>query len=224
MKNDRLEVTPALRDVGKGFDDLVEFPVEVVFWRRSRETIALRRCPLLDPSTGVGLENFMQDDLHCLGLGVCQFVVMHHVHACVDADVYGVGPGLAGHARYVMSIPRLRASLIAWYKRQHQQGHHVTEAQDVVPTMFGTATKPCCHLKGGETVSFVEFLHEQLTPLEHTLPDAAHHKTLLRTLVTMRNLIRKYPYVFPDDAIADRSLIYGRATTIYIYIYIFKRI
>ena len=66
---DRLEPTETLIDV-QGFDDLVDFPVQVLFWRCSEQTACLRRCPFWDADIGITPSIVICIDmLHTLYLG-----------------------------------------------------------------------------------------------------------------------------------------------------------
>jgi len=49
VKADRLEPSPELMDIGEAFDELCAFPHRVLFWRITRQTIALHRNPLWNP-------------------------------------------------------------------------------------------------------------------------------------------------------------------------------
>ena len=79
---DRLEPSVNLVNVGK-WEDLADFPVRLIFWRCSRESVARHRNPLWDPTIGLTLESLYFDILHTLHLGV--------------SDFYGEGINLGAH-------------------------------------------------------------------------------------------------------------------------------
>eukprot|EP00969_Alexandrium_andersonii_P320872 14179265-Alexandrium_andersonii.AAC.1 len=65
----------------------------------------------------------------------------------------GVPSRDSAEERLQLSVMQIRADLFAWY-RQWKADHPdkpLTELQDLVPTMLGTAPHPLCKTKGGET-------------------------------------------------------------------------
>ena len=89
QRDDSLEPSPRLMDVGD-FELATEFPLPVVFWRRSAETGTKHRSPLLDPTLGISFLLFMVDTLHTLALGVYKNFADHAFWACLDAPIYDV--------------------------------------------------------------------------------------------------------------------------------------
>ena len=69
-KNDRVEPTETLADVGQL--EMKPAPLEVCFWRRSRETSARHRNPLFGHATGLSVECVGIDWQHTLSLGTIQ--------------------------------------------------------------------------------------------------------------------------------------------------------
>eukprot|EP00969_Alexandrium_andersonii_P047041 2063811-Alexandrium_andersonii.AAC.1 len=62
LAGDRLEVTERLQDVA-AFDQMINFPTEVVFWRASRMSLAHHRSNIWDEDIGITPTNTICLDL-----------------------------------------------------------------------------------------------------------------------------------------------------------------
>ena len=87
---DRLEPCVAVRDTGV-FDAVVNFPlVGVVFWRRSRESLARRRNPNFDHGIGLDAEDCLaMDVLHAINLRIMLALVKSCVSCLIVNGIYG---------------------------------------------------------------------------------------------------------------------------------------
>ena len=84
---DRLEPCAHLPDVGK-FRSASTFPLKLMFWRTSAETMTRHRNPLLDPAIGITMNSLTVDTLHTLCLGIVHEWVSATVWDLVDSKVY----------------------------------------------------------------------------------------------------------------------------------------
>ena len=73
---DRLEPSDGLPDVS-ALDTAADFPLQLVFWRRSEETASRHRNPIFDGPAGVTVELLSVDTLHTLNLGVMKHYFKH---------------------------------------------------------------------------------------------------------------------------------------------------
>ena len=72
-KGDRLEPSPAMPNIGAGFDMHDIFPVKLLFWRRKNETSSRHRNPLFEPETGINpYEVICIDGMHTNSEGTVQ--------------------------------------------------------------------------------------------------------------------------------------------------------
>jgi hypothetical protein len=70
--------------------DATAFPLDVVFWRRSRESLTRRRNPIFNRSYGVTAERSLTVDvLHALNLGIMLALVKFVVWFFLDAKLWG---------------------------------------------------------------------------------------------------------------------------------------
>ena len=91
-KGDRLEPHQGCQDIGgEGFDLSKEFPLRVLFWRKSDETRTRHRLPLMDSSIGISIDTFMIDSLHTLYLGVAATFVSFALRRLIIVDAFRVG-------------------------------------------------------------------------------------------------------------------------------------
>jgi len=161
-KKDRLEPSRYLMDVGD-LDALNMYPIVISFWRRSAETMARHRCPLIMPHLGLTLDRCLGvDSLHTLALGVYQYFLGDVVQRLFDADFWKVGEANKS-TRSQLSTMRMRADLFSWYSAQEKSGRRdIHRCSDLSAEMFGTSARPSCSLKGAETVTFLEFMLDLL--------------------------------------------------------------
>ena len=91
-----------------GSFESVDTPFVATCWRRSMETIIAPRF--------VPLEIFSIDELHTVRLGVFKNFVVFVFNAAIKNDIFEVRSASLA-ARPQMSVERLEADLLAWYRR-----------------------------------------------------------------------------------------------------------
>ena len=191
LRGDRLEPTETCPDIGAHFDELASgpFPVTVVFWRRTQETMARHRCPLMSVP-GVTVSTLMIDTLHCLFLGVVQRFLETSMWLCITCNVWQTSSAHAA-TRDELCVQRCRADLFQWYKtfRRAHPNVQVTELQDLTPGMLGTRLNPNFTPKGMEARWMVPFVNELLVRYKEKLPSQqADH--LIASGASLENLIQ----------------------------------
>ena len=155
-KGDRLEPCLELPHVG-AFQDLHTFPVRVLFWRVSDETLSHHRNPLFSEELGVTpTRTLALDWLHCLASGMFQTFCCFAVHMLLNADVWRT-LATTETARNALSVQCLQTEWSQWLRAQMQAGIDPTELEVLWPEMFGTFAKPKFGLKGAETNYVLEF-------------------------------------------------------------------
>ena len=199
QRNDRIEPTLSQPNIAN-FDP--ESGVrETLWWRGSKDTLARRRNPLLCEATGLSLDNFAQDWLHVLSLGVFCHALGYFCWALFAANAFDVHAGAAQQLEVSVSI--LRGLLFRWYSEQEKQGRRPNRAQALTSSMFGDRSSPFLGLHGGETNSFLRFAYLVLLPryrnyLEST---AASWEGLLASCIKELDLIREHPRRLPPHGI-----------------------
>jgi hypothetical protein len=85
---DRLEPSSELPVVSK-LDDVSHFPMQVVFWRRSLESLCRHRSPLFCAATGLDPVSCITVDwMHALNLGVMKGFVKHVVWVLLSNKIW----------------------------------------------------------------------------------------------------------------------------------------
>ena len=94
-KGDRLEPCETVPDIG-AFEKLSSFPVVVLFWRTSRESMTRHRNPLADPELYIKIFDIVTvDGLHCLYLGVFNTFCKIAFWAVLGSGVWGRAPTMS---------------------------------------------------------------------------------------------------------------------------------
>jgi len=187
---DRLEPFIGLIDVGAGFDELAEFPKEVLFWRPRNESLCARRCPLFSRSLGVTpTSSLALDTLHTLNLGVMQLYCRHVLWRLLNASTWGPFEATA-HERLVTACLSLRAELWSWHE-ERARAFPAENLTRLTPSMLGTPSDPKLKVKGAECWTFLLFLLAMVEKYKHKLGGdwAALHEAgrcLERLVLTMR--------------------------------------
>jgi len=208
---DRLEPSDSLHDVGKLRD--AEVPLDVVFWRRSEESLCRHRNPLLTADVGLSTDKALTvDTLHALYLGVMLVYCRVTVWVVLHSGVYGHGVG--GEAGLVPAVLAIRHALFGFYDRRHAAlpEENLTRVSDMVPAMLGTSADPKLKTKGAETWGFLFFLLDELRRWGAKL--GAEVDRLLRAgeaLVQMVLLWRGCGWVVPDHIVQDVKSLCGHS-------------
>ena len=87
------------------FEHIVEFPCQILFWRRSAETLVRHRSPLFNEArTGVDPYRTMAlDSLHGNSLGTFQKYAAKMVRDLIDIDAFAVGD-VNYESKFLLSI------------------------------------------------------------------------------------------------------------------------
>ena len=161
LASDRLEPSANLHDVS--LLESAETPVDVVFWRSSRESLTRHRNPLFSDATGLNpMRNLTVDTLHAVHLGVLKAWCKVAVWFVLDSKLYGAGT--LADERVQRSILALRHDLMKFYaaRRGNPSLDPLTEVADLTVKMLGTRSTPSLKLKGAETFGFTAFLVDLL--------------------------------------------------------------
>ena len=159
---DRLEPTDELPDVGRF--EVLPLPARVLFWRPSRASLCLHRCPLLSDAIGVTMEDTISLDLlHTLYLGPMMTFCKAAIMRLVTAGIWGEFEGAAAE-RVSASVFALRGELKAWYSdraRTHPD-EVLTRLADLTPKMIGDPTHPRMKIKAMECYGLLLFALDML--------------------------------------------------------------
>lgn len=207
---DRLEANSALRDVAEF--ELLALPATVLFWRPSLETLARHRNPLFAPGSGLSISSLTVDTLHCLYLGIFGAHCSQVVWAMIEADVWSLGR--EGHTSAVEKLHaaclRLQAECHRWrqQRRRSHPGEPLTEVQELAPNLIGTSRgEQKWALKGGETKTFLLFLHDYFPRYAAQVANSNHMVAGSGALVQHIRLLKESPRVFTD---AQQQALKGR--------------
>ena len=193
-RGDRLEPTPEMQstDAINVIDVSSPWPdgacLELLFWRRSGETLARRRNPLFAEHIGITPQSLVVDFLHCFSLGTCKVVLAFFTWAFIDANVWGVpDPTREGVVENI--VKRLEARLFAWYDSQRAVGRRrISRVQQFKPSMIGNRDKPKLPLHGAETNAFARFSLDLVVEFWASIPLADRWHNGLHAAVQILDL------------------------------------
>lgn len=207
VAGDRIEPFPELPDVGV-IDAWVEegyTPRRLLFWRRSRESLARRRCPLFDAALGVTPASLGIDWLHVLSLGVLKYVLAEFCMRLFEANVYRVdGPF---ETRMERSVLIMKSELDAWYTAEQLAGRSHTQIQALVPGMFGSRAAPRLGLHGSETNHFFLFCGVLCSRFQLLLPSSLTWMTVFSSMTRILAIVGAPRFVVPDDEIQETRVV-----------------
>ena len=161
LAGDRIEPTERLPDVSL-FEQLcpgVLDKAEVTFWRRSEETICLRRSPLWNADVGITPERVVcLDVMHTMHLGCMQDLCMTITMRLINVGTCR-GTGATEKETMQAAVRFLKRDLLMWYRvrARLKPKEKLTEVQDFVSAMLGSKSHPAFKLKAGETMGFLYF-------------------------------------------------------------------
>ena len=161
LRGDRLEPTTDLPDVAM-FDDITDFPVQVLFWRVSAETRVRRRFPVFGDDTMVTLACLAVDTLHTIHLGVVLVFVSYALWHLISENVYGFQGSTED--RLQQSVSLMRARLFVFYDEWDLQhpGKSVCRLTNLTTQMLGDKDKPRLHAKAAEAAGILPFCVAEL--------------------------------------------------------------
>ena len=172
-----------------------------MFWRPSLETFARHRNPLLSVETGVTLQSFGVDWLHCLSMGLFPHALGYLIRELIDANAWQVRA--ASKQREEMSIVQLRASLFDWYPHEESEGRRPSRLQALTPGMLGPADRPFLAVQGGICNGVLRFADARLLDSHGAClgPRLAHWRTCMSSLVWMLEVCRRNARTVDDSDI-----------------------
>ena len=208
-RGDRLEPCPRLRDVGK-FEDLNEYPTEVIFWRTSAQTWATHRNAIFDPALGIGLGNLGVDTLHCLHLGIYKKLVAKVLWTLLLGDAWNVLPSMAGRRSQeelvANGLPKLKAELWAWYDEWEAQhpGVRLNRIADMNANVLGDQSSCQTSTKAAETRPLVLFCAEATVRHRTAIPaESAQLVVAAGALARFSELVRGCPTIPPASHLSQ---------------------
>jgi hypothetical protein len=159
---DRLEPSHGMPDVGAFFDmEVPESGLQVVFWRKGKQTLTKHRNPLFQRDVGMApASSLTVDELHANHLGVMKAWCKVAIWALIVAGIYG-GVG-TGDENTQVAVLVLRHRLMAWYKETRSVNPGLTQLSDLTIKMIGSASDPKLNSKGAETWGLLLFLLSEL--------------------------------------------------------------
>ena len=211
-RGDRLEPTPAFPDIGLIFT-LATLPVDLVFWRPLRETIARRRNPLFNMATGVTRHRCLTVDLlHALYLGIMKTFACHCIWFLLLSGKFGNN---GGNSEERLESARLAVvhRLFQWYKARHQSHpqENLTQVYDLTRKMLGTPTARELKTKGAESWGMLLFLVDTIAVNRHKLgPEAPGLLEAGQALIALVGIWDTSGASLPDTAISRCHALWER--------------
>ena len=160
---DRLTEGAGLGDIGK-LEERRRFPLDLVFWRPSTETLTRHRNPLFDREIGIlPSHSLMVDSLHCLFLGVvlvfCREVLWHLL---AEAGIWGQHGNM--DEQVANGVLLIRHELEAFYKRWDKANpmNKCTRVSRFGTKHIGKSSERTLKTKGHATYGILLWLHEVL--------------------------------------------------------------
>ena len=207
LAGDRLEYSDVLSDVGllESLDFDAQEKYEVVFWRRSRETACLFRCPLWDERIGLTADNVLCIDLlHTFHLGVLLVYVRCAIWKLLEAGAWPAREGTAAE-RYRNSVLQLRNELFNWYTRFRDKT--LTRLAYLTPAMLGAPSNRLLKIKAAETYGLLIFVLDVLHTYRPCLNPDVFSGLLAagKALKSYRDICHEQPMVLPPAKLQDAN-------------------
>eukprot|EP00959_Pyramimonas_sp_CCMP1952_P044734 934540-Pyramimonas_sp.AAC.1 len=133
---DKLEPYPSCPDVGKD-ESLAAFPCRVVFWRCSRESPCMFRCPLWSPAFGITpMRCVAVDVLHSLYLGPMPEWSSMATWKLFDGNVHGGRHECAEEYR-IAAVALVKSDIFNGHGEQERRDQTVrfTRLSNITPKM-----------------------------------------------------------------------------------------
>ena len=206
-RGDRLEPTPALWDCFAFFETK---PEKVVFWRRSAETVALRRNPLFCKDLGLDLPSVVAlDAMHTLCLGVHQQLVLWAIWTLLDKmpSTGAQRRSLSQANRHSVNLALLRRDYKDWLKETHRQMPQMvlTAVGDLTLDLLGTKAKPVLKTKAHETLTLLRWMAVLLPKHKGSIPCGESWAGAALELLKMWQLMETAPMAVPEATQKERS-------------------
>ena len=200
QRGDRLEPPQGLVGVGD-FELAAEFPLPVVFWRRSAETGTRHRNPLLDPTLGISFLLFMVGTVHTLALGVYRNFVHHAFWACRGAPIYDVVGIYGAGERNQIATQRVRHERWEYYSRAPT----VSQLPDLRVSMFGDRNSSTLHAKGAQVEGVMPFVIEVLQKHASRIENGDALLAAGQSLLRMKSVLCQHGPVLSLQGQQDRG-------------------
>eukprot|EP00969_Alexandrium_andersonii_P354965 15443374-Alexandrium_andersonii.AAC.1 len=200
---DRVEPTNTLPDIGM-LDGVTTWPVTILFWRPTHDSMTHHRNPLFNVVTGISLDTFMVDPLHTLHLGPMKTFVMHALWHMINNNLAEVG-GEGAEVTVQMNVRFLRAQLFAFYTARKKKfpTEDLTQMQDLTVKMLGTRAQPILKSKAAETKGLLYFVEHMLAKHESSLPSANDWRGACATMVRFLGILQTGPARLSPAQIQD---------------------
>jgi hypothetical protein len=132
------------------------------------------------------------------------------VWALIDADAWQTGPvdgSWTEVERLQMSCIRMQADLHEWCKRRRvtHPEESITEVQEITTKMIGGRDEQRFTLKGGETKTFLLFLHDFLSSTTVKVKHAEHMLKAGAAFQDHMRLCKEAPRKFSDAQQKDST-------------------
>jgi len=197
LAGDRLEPFDGLRDVGD-FEKITTFPARVLFWRPSSETLARRRCPLLDRTLNTSPAKILTVDLmHTLYLGVMLAFVRKVVWFFMLKNAWAAGHTV--EETVAMSAVAMQQDMRRWL-REHAQKNPTDELTPlpIKRKTFGDPADKGFRAKAAQTWTMLLYLQHVARARAGLLgPDGQRIAVALDALVGMVRVFQKSPPRMP---------------------------
>lgn len=170
-RHDRLEPTRGVPDVC-AVDGTTNFPLRLVFWRPSEESLARHRCPMFSRRSGILPSLLCVDELHTMHLGVFQDFILAVLWKLVDCEAFHPRGGLPDDAHCAAAALALRTRLFSWCRaeKQREPGKPLYEMADFTLSTIGTRDRPALAAKAAESGTLLMWAHSLATEYQRALP------------------------------------------------------
>ena len=201
-KGDRVEPTEGMLDTHSVFSDVM--PARVQFWRRSAESEALRRNPLLSPALGTDLGTVVAIDvLHTLCLGIHAQFALGAMWWYVETMQHPAHPGRHQH----MNMEQMAVNYREWaedMRRQHP-AIQITTLGELNQDVIGSKASPALRAKAHETLTLLRWLTVFLqVDAVKALEKGSQWATAAQSLWMMWQTMDNAPMVVPRPVRKDR--------------------
>ena len=210
LQDDRLDPFPDFPDVGRFFE-LTDFPVRLVWWRSSRNTITTRRSPLFNERIGLTPTLVLCIDLlHTLFLGPMQRWGHKVVWLLLDSRLWGAVEK-AAEERHRVSMLGLRVEIRRFFKEERSRRKTFTQTTGLTLKMFGASDAFKYRLKAMESFTMVRFL-VQLLERHPGVVGEEHGRAVEsgKCLIQYVELLKSHGPKLPDYAHRRMVEIWGR--------------
>lgn len=162
VQGDRLEPSRFLPDPGN-FEGITQFPMPVVFWRRSLETMSRHRNPIFQADLGVTpMRSLTIDALHAVFLGVMLAFAKHALWFMLEQGVWA--KRATTDETVEVSALVITSQLRGFYRKRHEQNpaEMLTRVSSFGQKTIGAWHDRKLRTKGAETWGVLLFLVEAL--------------------------------------------------------------